>query len=170
MELYRGEPLIRSVRKLAISPADEAGFAPVAIVVSLADRDDYIFASSDGSVERTVEGGFVFAGRFGYFSERKNGERQISLVGGSRLTRNGAGIRSEGPGEFRARIAAVDHKQNRITISPAPADPESLTGKTLYITNPSRRLALKVESVGAPDRGRSRVGSRHRPPHSGPAR
>jgi oligo-alginate lyase len=147
MELYRGEPLIQSVRKLEISPADEAGFAPVAIVVSLADRDDYIFASSDGSVERTVEGGFVFAGRFGYFSERKNGERQISLVGGSRLTRNGAGIRSDGPGEFRARIAAVDHKQNRITISPAPADPDSLTGKTLYIANPSRRLALKVESV-----------------------
>jgi hypothetical protein len=147
MELYRGQPLVKSVRKLAISPADEAGFPAVALAVSLQDRDDYIFVSSDGSVERTVEGGFAFAGRFGYFSQKKDGESRLALVGGSRLTRNGAGIKSAGPGEYRGRIAAVDRAQGKVTIAPAPADPESLTGKILYITNPSRRLALKVESV-----------------------
>jgi len=153
MELYRGEPLIQGVRKLDISPADEAGFAPLAIVVSLKDRDDYIFASSDGGVERKVEGGFVFAGRFGYYSQRKNGECRLALVGGTRLTRNGAGLNTGGPGEYRGRIAAVDHGQSRITISPAPDDPESLKGKIIYVTNPSRRVALKVESVRRAERG-----------------
>jgi hypothetical protein len=147
MELYRGGPLILGVRKLAISPVDEAGFPPLAIVVSLKDREDYLFASSDGSVERTVEGGFVFSGRFGYFSKRKNGECRLALVGGNRLTRDGVGLRPDGPGEYRGRIATLDHRQNRITISPVPDHPEGLTGKIIYVTNPARRVALKVEST-----------------------
>jgi hypothetical protein len=153
MELYRGNPLILGVRKLEIAPADEAGFPPLAIVVTLKDRDDYLFASSDGGVERTVEGGFVFAGRFGYFSQRKNGECRLALVGGSRLTRNGVGLRRQGPGEYRGRIAALDHRRSRITISPAPGDAESLKGRIIYVTNPARRLALKVESARPTEQG-----------------
>ena len=36
----------------------------------------------------------VFAGRFGYFSQRKDGECRLALVGGTRLTRNGAGLKA----------------------------------------------------------------------------
>jgi len=147
MELYRDEPLILGVRKLEISPADEAGFPALALVVSLRDRDDYLFASSDGGVERTVKGGFVFAGRFGYFSQRKNGESRLALVGGNRLTRHGVGLRGTGPGEYRGKIAAADHGRNRITISPVPEHPETLNGKIVYVANPYRRVALKVEST-----------------------
>jgi hypothetical protein len=153
MELYRGEPLILGVRKLKISPVDEAGFPPLAIVVSLKDREDYLFASSDGSVERTVEGGFVFTGRFGYYSLRKNGECRLELIGGTRLTRNGIGLKTDGPGEYRGRITALDHRQNRVTISPVPDQPEGLAGKIIYVTNPSRRVALKVESTRRTEQG-----------------
>jgi len=153
MELYHGEPLILGVRKLEISPVDEAGFPPLAIVVSLKDREDYLFASSDGSIERTAEGGFVFAGRFGYFSQRKNGECRLAIVGGNRLTRDGVGLRPEGPGEYRGKIASLDHKQSRITISPVPDHPEGLKGKIIYVTNPARRVALKVELTRRTEQG-----------------
>jgi hypothetical protein len=153
MELYRGEPLILGVRKLKVSPADESGFPPLALAVSLKDREDYIFASSDGSVERTVEDGFVFAGRFGYLSQRKDGECRLALVGGSRLTRDGVGLRQDRPGEYRGKIAAVDQQHNRITISPVPDDPDALRGKIIYVTNPARRVALKAESTRRTERG-----------------
>lgn len=153
MELYRGEPLIQGVRKLEISPADESGFSPAAIVVSLKDRDDYIFVSNDGTISHTVEGGFVFAGRFGYFSERKTGDTRLALIGGSTLTRNGAGIKASGPGEYRGRVAAIDNKENRITIAPAPTDPQALVGRIVYVTNPARRVAVKVDAVRAAERG-----------------
>ena len=153
MELYKGEPLILGVRKLKITPGDEAGFSPLAIVVSLKDRDDYLFASNDGGIERTVEGGFVFAGRFGYFSQRKNGECRLELIGGNRLTRNGVGLRSDGPGEYRGRIVALDHRQNRITISPVPEHAEELVGKIVHVTNPSRRVSLKVASAKSGEQG-----------------
>jgi oligo-alginate lyase len=153
MELYRGEPLIQGVRKLQVSPADEAGFAPVAIVVSLKDRDDYIFVSNDGNVAHTVEGGFVFAGRFGYFSQRKSGETRVSLIGGNTLTRNGAGIKSAGPGEYRGKIAAVDYRANSITIAPAPADAQGLVGRIVYVTNPARRVAVKIDAMRRTEKG-----------------
>jgi hypothetical protein len=153
MELYRGEPLILGVRKLTVTPADESGFPPLAIVVSLKDRDDYIFASSDGSIERTVEGGFAFAGRFGYFSQGKNGECRLALVGGSRLTRDGVGLRQDRPGEYHGKIAAVDHQHNRITVFPVPDDPDALKGKIIYVTNPARRVALQIESMRRTEQG-----------------
>ncbi len=137
MELYRGEPLILGVRKLEISPADEAGFPPLAIVVSLKDREDYLFASSDGSVERTVEGGFVFAGRFGYFSQKeKRGKPAGSLVGGNRLTRNGVGLKSRRPGRIPRADRGPGPSAKPDHHFSGPANPESLTGKIIYVTNP----------------------------------
>lgn len=153
MEIYSDEPVILGVRKLEISPADEAGFPALAIAVSLKDRDDYIFASSDGGVERMVEGGFVFAGRFGFFSQKKDGESRLALIGGTRLTRNGIGLKPGAPGESRAKIVALDHGQNRITVLPVPDKPETLKGKLVYVTNPSRRIALKVEAARRTARG-----------------
>lgn len=153
MELYRGEPSILGVRKLKITPDDEAGFSALAVVVSLKDRDDYLFASNDGGIERTVEGGFVFAGRFGYFSQRKNGECRLELIGGTRLTRSGIGLRNAGPGEYHGRIVALDHRQNRITISPAPEHGEDLAGRIVYVTNPARRVSVKVTSARLGEQG-----------------
>ena len=153
MELYRQQPTIRGVRPLAVSGEDEAGFEPYGIMVELANgRTDYIFASADPSVLRTAEGGFEFAGRFGLYSEENGIPVRLSLVGGTRLTRNGVGI-TDGVAEYHADIVAVDREAETITVSPAPADAQALVGKYIYINNSSRRVAYQVLSAETTEGG-----------------
>jgi hypothetical protein len=147
MEMYRGEPVIRSVRPLEISGGDEAAFPVYGLVVELSNgRVDTIFASADGATPRTAPGGFEFAGRFGLFSEENGEVAHISLLGGTQLTRDGIGVRLP-QAEYRGSITATDRKACSITVSPAPPNPDALEGKYIYIVNQHRRLAQKVERV-----------------------
>ncbi len=144
MELYRGEPAIKSVRSLALSGGDEAGFAAYGCVVELADgRTDTIFAAADADVVHTAPGGFEFAGRFGLYSEQNGVPTAVTLVGGTRLTRNGLGI-TQPSGEFRGRITGVQRDTEVITVSPGPPNPAAMVDNYVYITNPSRRIAYRV--------------------------
>lgn len=147
MEMYRGDPVIKSVRPLEVSGDDEADFAAYGLVVELNNgRVDTIFASADGATTRTAPGGFEFAGRFGLFSEENGEVTNISLLGGTQLTRDGIGVRLP-QAEYRGRITATDRKACSITVSPAPPNPGALEGKYVHITNEHRHLAQKVERV-----------------------
>ena len=149
IEPYRDQPVVKSVRPLALSGNDEGGFAAAACVVELADGTvDTVFASADPTVQRTAEGGFTFAGRFGLHRERKDGSTQIALVGGTRLTKGEAGI-TGAAAEYRATITAVNRADETITVSPAPPNPDDLVGKYIFVKNPVRRIACKVASVKA---------------------
>ena len=144
MELYNGEPVIKRVRPLEVSGGDEAGFDAYGCVIELADgRTDTIFASADGTVVRSAESGFEFAGRFGLYRERDGVALDMVLIGGTKLTKNGVGI-TEGSAEYRAEITAVDRDTETIIVAPAPGDLEALVGNYIYITNPVRRIAYKV--------------------------
>jgi hypothetical protein len=146
MELYRHQPVIRSVRPLKVSGEDEAGMEPCGVEVELAEATDAVFASADGSISRSAEGGFEFSGRFGLFRERDGEPTEIVLVGGSRLTKNGVGITSATV-EYRVPIVAVDREAGRVTVSPAPPHPAALVGRTVHITNPVRRITVQVLGV-----------------------
>ncbi len=144
LEPYMNEPIIRSAVPLAMSGADEAGFAAGACRIELADgRVDTIFWSADPSVEREVEGGFRFAGRFGLYRERDGRPVAISLMGGTVLVKDGLGITLP-EAEYRADITAVDREAQTITVSPAPDAPEALVGRTIFITNDVRRVGYRV--------------------------
>lgn len=144
MELYRDQPLIKDVRPLEVSGDDEAGFKPYGLVIELANgRTDTVFASADAETVRTAEGGFEFAGRFGLYSEQAGRPTQVTLIGGTRLTKNGMGITTKSA-EYRAPITAVDRDSETITVSPAPQNLEAIIGQYIYITNPVRRIAYKV--------------------------
>jgi len=144
MELYRANPLIRSVRPLQLSGEDESGFEPYGCVIELNNgRTDTIFASADGAVLRAAPGGFEFAGRFGLYSEHNGLPTHVALIGGTRLTRNGIGIATDSA-EYRGTITAVDRPEQSITVSPAPDCLDALVGRYIYITNPVRRIAYKV--------------------------
>jgi hypothetical protein len=147
MELYRGNPVVKSVSPLEVSGSDESDFPAYGLVVELNNgRVDTIFASSDGTTTRTAPGGFEFAGRFGLFSEENGEVTHISLLGGTQLTRDGVGVQLAAA-EYRAQITATDRKGCSITVSPAPANPGSLEGKYIHIVNEHRRLVQKVERV-----------------------
>lgn len=147
MEVYRNKRFIQSIEPLEVTGADEAGLNAYGCIVKLADgRTDYIFASADGSVVRTAVGGFEFAGRFGLYSERNGKPERIALIGGTTLTRNGIGV-SMDAADYKAEIAEVDRENETVTVKPAPADPEALVGRYVFITNEYRRLAYKV--IGA---------------------
>ncbi len=151
MELYRGEPLIKSVQPLALSGTDEAGFAACGLVVDLGTRVDTIFASADPSVVRTAPGGFEFAGRFGLYSEQDGKPVNVVLIGGTVLRKNGIGVTAT-VAEHRAKIAAVDRSAQTIVISPAPPSPQALVDKYVFISNPVRRVACRVlEAREAPE-------------------
>lgn len=143
IEPYADQPLIREVRPLKVSGADEAGFPAFGCVVRLADRTDTILVSADPTVERTAEGEFEFAGRFGFYSERDGVPIVMVLVGGTKLVKGQFGITSDSP-EYRAKITQVDRATETITVSPAPANPGDMVGNYLFITNPVRRIAYKV--------------------------
>ena len=143
MELYRGEPLIKGIRPLAVSGEEEAGFKATGAVVALADATDTVFASADGSVERVAAGGFQFAGRFGMYRERDGVPTDIILVGGTKLTKNGFGI-AQADAEYRSPIVAIDRKTDTITVAQASDNPAALVGAHVHITNPVRRIAGKV--------------------------
>ncbi len=143
MELYQGEPAVRAVRPLQVSGEDEAGFRAAGAVLELPDGTDAVFASADGSVQRTAAGGFKFAGRFGLYREHNGVPTEMVLVGGTKLTKGDLGI-TQASGEWRAKIVAVNRPTDTITVSPAPAKPAALVGAYIYVTNPLRRIAYQV--------------------------
>lgn len=146
MELYRGEPVIKSVRPLELTGSDEAGFSACGLVVDLGHRVDTLFASADASVPRTAPGGFEFAGRFGMVSEQAGKPVNLVLIGGTVLRRNGVGITTE-KAEERARITAVDRKAGTVTIAATPPAPQALVGKYVFVNNSVRRVTLQVTAV-----------------------
>ncbi len=149
MELYRGEPVIKSVRSLEVSGADEAGFEAYGLVIELSNgRTDTIFAAAEPATAHTAAGGFEFAGRFGLYSEQEGKPARAVLIGGTRLTKNGRGIVTDAH-EYRAEVAAVDRATETVTVSPAPENAEALPGQYIYIVNPLRRIAYKVVAAEA---------------------
>jgi len=153
MELYRSQPLIKSVRPLAVSGDDEADLGAYGCVVELAKgRTDTIFAAADGSVLRKAEGGFEFAGRFGLYSQEHGAPARLALIGGTQLTRNGIGITLDSP-EYRATITAVERDAEVITVSPPPPSLDAMVGQYIFITNPLRRIAYKVLAAEPADAG-----------------
>lgn len=152
LELYRGTPLIRSVKRLALSGADEADFSACGLVVDLGTRVDTIFAAADPTVLRTAPGGFEFAGRFGLYSERDGKPVNMVLVGGTVLRKAGVGV-SAAAAEQRARITAVDRTAGTVRIAPPPPAPATLVGRTVFISNPVRRVAVRVREARVTDAG-----------------
>lgn len=152
MELYRGEPLIKSVRPLALTGADEAGFAACGLVVDLGSRVDTLFIAADPTVRRTAPGGFEFAGRFGLYSERDGKPLHVVLIGGTVLRKDGIGI-TAAAAEQRARITAVDRPAGTVLISPAAPAPQTLVGRQLFIANPVRRVATRVLAASTTPEG-----------------
>ncbi|MBI3923495.1 MAG: hypothetical protein HY318_18900, partial [Armatimonadetes bacterium] len=149
LEPYMNDPIIREARPLKLSGDDEAGFAPMGCVLRLADRTDTILASADPSVERTAHGGLSFAGRFGFYSEGRDGSPvSMSLVGGTILSKGKFGIKLDSP-EYRSKILKADRTTDTITVSPAPPSLSALVGQFIYITNPVRRVAAKVLEANA---------------------
>ncbi len=153
MELYRERPVIKSVRPLEVTGKDETGFKPYGLIVELhSGRTDTIFASADGAVNRTAEGGFEFAGRFGLHSEKNGKTVNAVLVGGTHLKRNGHGITLE-KAEYRAEITKVNREEEIITVSAPPPNLDAIVGKTIFITNPVRRIAYKVLEANSVEGG-----------------
>lgn len=139
IEPYLYTPLIQQVTPLKLSGADEAGFAAEGCVLRLADRTDTVLFAAEPQVERSAEGGWRFAGRFGFYSEQNGQPLAMALVGGTVLHKGNIGIRLDSP-EYRARIVKVDRRTETITVSPAPPDVSALVGATLFITSPSPPL------------------------------
>ncbi len=148
IEPYMNSPFIRQVQPLEVSGDDEAGFAAQGCVVHLADRTDTLLRAADPTVQRTVEGGLKFAGRFGFWAEQDGVPVAMSLVGGTTLTKGDLGITLDSP-EYRAEITKVDRAAETITVSPAPLSPEAMIGAYVFITNPVRRLAYRVLAAKA---------------------
>ena len=146
IEPYMETPVIQQVEPLAVSGEDEAGFAAQGCTVRLADRTDTLLQAADPSVTRTAEGGFSFAGRFGFWAERNGVPTGMALVGGTMLTKGKLGIKLDSA-EYRGKITKVDYDAATITVSPGPSGPDAMIGAYIYITSPQRRLAYKV--VGA---------------------
>ncbi|MFO7945578.1 MAG: hypothetical protein R6V19_02010, partial [Armatimonadota bacterium] len=146
MDMYRGEPFVRSIEPVSVSGDDESGFAPYGIRLDLGGRTDTIFASADGKTERTTDGGFEFAGRFGLYSEQNGRPTNVVLIGGTKLMKDGFGI-SQKSGEYEAEIVEVDRDNQTITVSPAPENPQALMDQYIFITNSVRRLAYRVVEV-----------------------
>lgn len=147
MELYRGTPLIQSVRRLELTGdgVEEAGARGLEIATE--GRRDVLFYSTDASRTFRAPGGFEFAGRFGLYRESADGKAlSASLVGGTRLARNGAGLSLPSPGG-RARITAVDRSAGTITVAVPTAELEPFVGRIVHITNPVRRVSLPVTAV-----------------------
>jgi len=147
MELYREQPVVKSVRALEVSGEDEAGFEAYGCVVELSNgRTDTIFAAADPGTVHTAAGGFEFAGRFGLYSEQDGEPARVVLVGGTRLTKNGRGVVTDA-GQYQAMITSVDRVAETITVSPPFEHPERLLGKYIHIFNPVRRVAYQVLEV-----------------------
>ena len=143
LEAYRETPLIREVRSVTLSGEDEAGFEAAGTIVQLADRTDTLLFSADPTIERESENGLHFAGRFGFYSERDGELLSLALVGGKLLAKGDVSVRLDSP-EYRARIVALDRATETVIVSPAPVDPSSLVGATIFVTSMFRRSAYKV--------------------------
>lgn len=157
IEPYREQPAIRRIEPLAVSGADEQGFAAAGCRVELDGRTDWLLAAADATQPRTA-GPAEFAGRFGFVSARGNAPVALTLVGGTRLAMRGVGLRLKQP-EYGARIVAVDRPAETITVEPAPPKLSAIVGATVFLENSDRRIAYPVLAAEPTGRGaRLRLG------------
>jgi hypothetical protein len=147
MELYRGAPLIQSVRRLELSGDGVKEAGARCYEITLAGRRDTIFHSTDAGRTFSAPGGFEFAGRFGLYREAADGQPlSASLVGGTRLVCSGIGLVLASPGG-RARIEAVDRVGATLTVAVPRAEMAPFAGRIVHVTNPFRRVSLHVVGV-----------------------
>jgi hypothetical protein len=146
IEPYLNDPVIRQATPVALSGDDESGLPAAACRIEADGRTDTVFCAANPSVERTAEGGFRFAGRFGLWAERDGQPVALSLIGGTVLRKGDLGITLESP-EFRGTIANVDRETETIAVTPAPAAPQAMVGQSIFIVNGERRIAYKVLSA-----------------------
>lgn len=154
MEVYQGErPTLVDVRPVPISGGDDReGFAPIALRVTSAARTDTLMVSTDPDVERDVDGGIRFAGRFGLYAERDGKPVDVTLIGGTTLTRNGTGVTLT-ENTYQGTIAAVDRERQSIVISPAPPEPNAMVDSFIFIVNDAHRVAYRVLAAGRVEQG-----------------
>jgi hypothetical protein len=143
VEPHFGAPAIRQSRTLRLSGSDEHELTAQACEVQLPDCTDTLLTSADAAVAREAEGGIRFAGRFGFYRERRGVPSAISLVGGTRLTKGRFGITLD-RAEYRGKITRVDRSAETITVAPAPPDVAAMAGEVIFITNADRRIAYDV--------------------------
>jgi hypothetical protein len=147
MELYRGAPLIVALRRVELTGAGQDAAEAQAYEVILEHRRDLIFYSTAADRVFAAAGGFEFAGRFGLYSETRDGQPlRAALVGGTRLTRNGVGITQASAGG-RARIVAVDRVAGTVTVEQPVSVARAWVGRVVHVVNPVRRVSLQVLAV-----------------------
>jgi len=141
LETYTGEPLIASTAMLPLEAASETAKA---CRIALANgRVDTLVHSTDAEVACRTGDGLEFAGRFGLYAERDGVPEAMSLVGGTRIEKNGFGIQTQS-GEYRGRVVSADYANQTVRIAPCPPSPGAMEGATIYFSFGPRRVAYEV--------------------------
>jgi hypothetical protein len=145
MQVWRGEPVVRGVRRLELSGTGDA----VALEVTLKDGRDVVFSSPDGKGEWRTADGIVFSGRFGLWRERQGRGVAVALVGGTRLDKENVGCRTESAWQS-AKIVAVDRQAVEVTLD-RPVPGAALVGRVVHVVSPGRRVSLRVQTAREAD-------------------
>lgn len=146
IEPYVGEPFIAGRRQLKVEDNDADALKGVAVQLTMTNGSvDVCFA--DGRPEkrrRLPEVDMTVAGEFGYCSTDKQGLRQATLAGGTRLTAPGMEL-TAALGERTGRITRVDYLKKTLWIDqPWPA---RLDGGLIEAGIRGHRTAYMVRTV-----------------------
>src|SRR5262249_39510100 len=94
VETYAGKPFITAKRALAVTPAATGATKAVGVEVTMdGGRRDTLYAAGTQQAS-TLENGVHASGEFAYYSEDKDGPRQMHLAGGTELSYKGIGVRT----------------------------------------------------------------------------
>lgn len=134
LEPYTGESGIEKIERLPVSGGDpDALFPALALRVTAGEIVDTILLQHQAGPVVTA-GGITFDGEFGLWRERDHKLAAATLVRGTKLLKDRAGVTLP-EAEYRGEIVSCDWKNATITVRPAPASPSSLCGRHLRITN-----------------------------------
>ena len=152
IEPYIKKPVVQEASPVKLSGADKDGFSAQGYKLRVGQRTDTLLFSDTPEVQRNTEDGLRFAGRFGFYAEEAGRSVSMALIGGTCLAKNGFEIKLDSP-EYHGKITQVDRKNETMIISPAPSEPAKMVGAYIFIKNPNRQSAYKVQAVATTPEG-----------------
>jgi hypothetical protein len=151
-ETFVGEPVITSVRRLSVTPAQGA----VAIEVRLAHRRDIIFSATDLQQEYVVDGTLRIKGRGACLSFDGAGNVGRLIAGPSARLFDGqyarlGTVQLAGSGLREVKIASVDYAKGIITLA-TPCLTARDEGRWAPVVSGSHEASVRIEKVLAPNK------------------
>ena len=147
LEPFEGKRRVQSIEPVEMPLDAPDGFPPVALRVRTDQFVDTIVLQPDGARPCATPDGLATDAEFAFWRERDGKPVGATLVGGTRLAKDDAGL-SQAEAAYRGRIVRCEWDRRAIVVEPAPERVDDLVAAHVQIGNPlGSHASYRIEAA-----------------------